>query len=86
MTLICYRDNIPSIQVKSWPLAASLWNSDCISGLVPTLFADNVEAASEALTNNPGKAHGDMAKFNKVILMPEDLSLSDAAAFLKKPR
>ncbi len=53
---------------------------------MPTLFADNVEAASEALTNNPGKAHGDMAKFNKVILMPEELSLSDAAAFLKKPR
>ncbi len=63
-----------------------MWNSDIISGLVPTLFADNPEAASEALHNHPGKAHGDVAKINKAFLIPEELELVEALAFLKKPR
>ncbi len=77
---------MPSIQIKQWPLSANMWNSDDIAGLVPTLFADNIEAATEALANHPGKAHSDVNKINKAILIPEELDLIEALAFLKKPR
>ncbi len=77
---------MPSIQVESWNLTASMWDSKHISGLVPTLFAESVAAATEALMSSPGKAHGDVAKINKAVFIPEELSLVEAVAFLKKPR
>ena len=67
-------------------VSANLWNSDDIAGLVPTLFAEDMEAAGGALDNHPGKAHGDVGKINKAILIPEELDLAEALALLKKPR
>lgn len=40
---ICYRDNIPTIHLASWPIRASLWDGDKVAGLVPTLFSPDIE-------------------------------------------
>jgi len=80
------RDNIPCVIIKTWPLAAPLFDSDIIAGVVPTLFAENPEAAIEAMKNNPGKAHNDVAKINKVFFIPEEVNIEEANAILKKPR
>ena len=39
--LLLYRDNIPMVEIAEWDLAAELFSGDPLTGLVPTLFAEN---------------------------------------------
>ena len=56
------------------------------AGLVPTLFSEQVEAALEAINNDPIKAHYDVGKANRLLFIPECLSLSEAVSIIKKLR
>jgi hypothetical protein len=38
-----FRDRVPTVLVKEWPLVCTMFNGDSIMGPVPTLFAENVE-------------------------------------------
>ena len=39
--LLFYRDNIPTVVIAEWDLAAELFSGDPLAGLAPTLFAEN---------------------------------------------
>ena len=39
--LLLFRDNIPTVVIAEWDLAAELFSGDPLAGLVPTLFAEN---------------------------------------------
>jgi hypothetical protein len=39
----CFRDRVPTVLVKEWPLVCTMFNGDSIMGPVPTLFAENIE-------------------------------------------
>jgi hypothetical protein len=46
--IFCFRDRVPTVLVKEWPLAlvpgpCTMFNGDSIMGPVPTLFAENIE-------------------------------------------
>ena len=77
---------MPAILLDSRSLAANLFEGDVLAGLVPTLFADDPDAAEQAITTDAAKAHWDINKINKVFMVPENISLKDAVSLLKKPR
>jgi len=80
------RDNIPCLIVGTWDLNAQLFDGDVAAGLVPTLFAEDSDAAIKAINADPLKIHGDIQKINRLLFTPEGLSLKDAISLLKKPR
>ena len=61
-----FSDNVPAILLDSRSLAANLFEGDVLAGLVPTLFADDPNAAERAITTDAAKAHWDINKINKV--------------------
>ena len=77
---------MPAILLESRSLAANLFEGDVLAGLVPTLFADDPDAAERAITSDTAKAHWDINKINKVFMVPENIGLKDAVSLLKKPR
>ena len=81
-----FSDNVPAILLDSRSLAANLFEGDVLAGLVPTLFADDPDAAERAITSDAAKAHWDINKINKVFMVPENIGLKDAVSLLKKPR
>ncbi len=81
-----YRDNIPTIHLKSWSLHASLFDKELAAGLVPTLFAEDPDSAVAMLNKDLVKGHADIMKINRIFFVAEQLILSDALALLKKPR
>ena len=81
-----FSDNVPAILLDSRSLAANLFEGDVLAGLVPTLFADDPNAAEPAITSDAAKAHWDINKINKVFMVLENISLKEAVSLLKKPR
>ncbi len=72
--------------LESWPLSATMWDGDILAGPVPTLFAEDADLSSEAITSDPARAHGDLAKLYRAFFMPEHVPLPDAVELLRKPR
>lgn len=70
----------------TWPLEATTFNGDSTAGPVPTLFAEDVEGASEAINSNPARAHADIQRLARVFYMPEILTPTEATQLVKKPR
>ena len=81
-----FRDNVPTIRVHTWPLAAMLFDNDILGGPVPTLFGDDDDTNLAAIQSDPSMAHWDLNKIARIFLMPESLDLQEAIQFLKKPR
>jgi hypothetical protein len=81
-----YRDNVPTQLVGSWPLTCNMFDGEVLAGPVPTLFAESVEEALEAITADPTKAHYDISKIHRMFFMPEHVDLETAIAMVKKPR
>jgi len=77
---------VPSVLLWETELEAEMWDNETLGGLVPTLFADNTEAARTAFLENRAKAHSDLLKLMKGLYMPELISMTEAAAMVKKPR
>ncbi len=46
----CFRDRVPTVLVKEWPLVCTMFNGDSIMGPVPTLFAENIEVIIQHYT------------------------------------
>jgi hypothetical protein len=80
------RDNVPAICLGQWSLDADLFDGDEQAGPVPTLFAEDMEAALEGLNRNVARAHADIQKLSRVFFMPEVVDLEEALAIVKKPR
>jgi len=72
--------------LSNWPISASMFDGDVAAGPVPSLFSDDPEATTRAISGNPAKAHHDVQKLAKVFLAGETVRLSDCSALLKKPR
>jgi hypothetical protein len=83
--LLC-RDNVPTIELATWSAEARLFNGDDTAGPVPTFFSDEMEAAKEAMMDNPRRVHQDLQRLMKMFIMPETVSLEEAIAIVKKPR
>jgi hypothetical protein len=72
--------------LAQWPLEASLYDGDIAAGPIPTLFAEDIEAATENVSANPATAHADVQRMARVFFMPETLSKAEAVQLVKKPR
>ena len=72
--------------LSSWDLEAALYDGEAAAGPIPTLFAEDAEAAMEAISSNPVKAHGDLQRMMKIFFMPETASPEEAVSMIKKPR
>jgi len=54
--------------------------------MIPTLFAEDPEAARTAISADPVKAHYDINRINRAFIMPEHLLMREALQLLKKNR
>ena len=81
-----FSDNIPVMMLKSWPAESVLFDGDIMAGPVPSLFSENPESSPAGIMAEPRKAHWDLMKICRLLIMPEIMSLEDALAFIKKPR
>jgi hypothetical protein len=52
---LCYRDNLPAVDVKTWYLHAHMFDGDAAAGPVPILFIANPEAAAAAIEAEPAE-------------------------------
>ena len=77
---------MPAILLKEWDLEANMWEGESTAGLVPTLFADNVQDARTAFMENTAKSHADILKLARSLFMPELIDMEEAKALVKKPR
>jgi hypothetical protein len=77
---------VPTIGVATWPAEARLFAGEDTAGPVPTLFTEDIDAASEAIMGNARRAHQDMQRLMRMFLMPELVSLEEALPLIKKPR
>ena len=84
--LTLYRDNVPTIHIKTWSLAATLFEGEVAGGPVPTLFAADPEVAKAAISADVLKAHWDVNKMSRVLMEGESVNLKEAVALMKKPR
>ena len=57
-----HRDNLPTVEAKTWYLHAHTFDGDLAAGPVPLLFANNPEVATAAINSDPAKAHFDLSK------------------------
>lgn len=80
------RDTTPTIRLRDWSLRAALFDGDVAAGLVPTLFAANIQAAEAAIKKDPVKAHYDINRINRALIMPEHVQYREALQLLKKHR
>ena len=84
--LFLFRDNVPAMLLSSWNLDATMFEGDQVAGPIMTLFAEDVEATTAAITANPAKAYADYQRIVRAFFMPETVDSSDAEAIVKKPR
>ena len=84
--IFLFRDNVPAVLLASWNLDAAMFEGDKVAGPVMTLFAEDVEATTTAITANPAKAYADYQRIVRGFFMPETVDNSDAEAIVKKPR
>ena len=63
-----------------------MWDGDVIAGPVPTMFADDAEAAAANLLKEVRKTHGDLQRFSRLFGVVEHMDIDKAVALLKKPR
>ncbi len=81
-----FSDNLPIVKLKTWPLAADLFDCDIMKGPVPTLFADTPDEAEAAITAAPIRAHSDLQRMMRCFFMAESLEPAAALKMLKSPR
>ena len=80
------RDNIPTIRLECWSMAASLYDGEKASGPTPVMFASEPEVAYDAVESDLAKIHHDIMRINKSFLIFEHINLKAAAGVIKKPR
>ncbi len=81
-----FSDNVLTICLAKWPLEATMWDRDEIAGPVPTLFTEDVESATAAITKDVARAQQDLARISRVFFIPEHVNMAKAALLVKKPR
>ena len=80
------RCNVPVICLGSWDLEADLMDDDILSGTVPVLFADDVQAAETALQNDPALLRRGVENLQRMFFTPEHLDKEEAYKVIRKPR
>jgi hypothetical protein len=81
-----FSDILPTIHLQKWPLEATLFDGLFLLGPVPTLFAEDPQATEASLKSNPEKVHYDLSRIARLLHSGETLNLTEACAFVKKPR
>ena len=77
---------MPTVLVWESELQAEMWDNEILGGLVPTLFAEDIDTARTSFLADKKKAHADLLKMERLLFMPETISLEEAKAVVKKPR
>jgi hypothetical protein len=80
------RDRVPAVMLAEWNLTCEMFDSDVISGPVPTLFSDRPKAAKAALCNDPEKVFQDLGKILRKLLIHEYVPPAAGWAIVLKPR
>jgi hypothetical protein len=50
-----YRDNVPTIELATWPMEASLFEGETTAGPLPVCFSEDPDSSVEALFMNTKK-------------------------------
>jgi hypothetical protein len=74
------------IELACWQLGCALFDGDLAAGPIPTLFSEDPTSTLENIKKGCQKAHHDFQRAAKAFMMPELVSLEEAAQLLKKPR
>lgn len=77
---------MPTVKLATWPMRCELFDGDLLDGPVPTLFTEDAEAAKNAISTAPEKAHWDIQKMLRSFILPEHVTVVEAAKIVKKPR
>ena len=77
---------MPTQLIQSWPAETLLFDGELMAGPVATLFSQDPDEAAKGIKLDPLKAHWDLMKISRRLIMAEHTSGEEAAAILKKPR
>jgi hypothetical protein len=77
---------VPTVELNTWSLGATLFEGEIAAGPVPVLFSEDPEASQAALESGTLKAHGDLQKIARTFFMPETVQLEEALNLVKRPR
>jgi len=81
-----FSDNIASMSLQSWDLDTNQFDGELLAGPIPTLFSEDVATSTTNIMANPLKAHWDLSKIAKCFVMPENITMQEALAYIKKPK
>jgi hypothetical protein len=77
---------VPTVLLVEWNLTCEMFDGDVISGPVPTLFSDRLDAAKAALGNDLEKAFQDLGKILRKLVIHEYIPPAAGWAIVLKPR
>ena len=72
--------------LQSWDLDTNQFDGELLAGPITTLFSEDAETSTTNIMANPLKAHWDLSKIAKCFVMPENLTMQEAMAYIKKPK
>jgi len=83
---LLFSDNIASMSLQSWDLDTNQFDGELLAGPIPTLFSEDAATSATNIMANPLKAHWDLSTIAKCFVMPENLIMQEAIAYIKKPK
>ena len=86
ITINDFRDNVPVMNIQTWPLDGALYEGEATAGLIPTYFSEDPVAAKEAIATNIPRSHKDYQRLTKAFFMPETIGQAEALQIVRKPR
>ncbi len=72
--------------VAEWDVTAMLLDGSELSGMMPTLFAENPAAAEVAFHADPGNGRRDVDRLNRSLFQAEVVDGEEAIQICRKPR
>jgi|688.fasta_scaffold187548_2 hypothetical protein len=72
--------------VAEWDVTAMLLDGSDLSGMMPTLFAENPAAAEVAFHADPGNGRRDVDRLNRSLFQAEVVDGEEAIQICRKPR
>ena len=61
-----FRDNVPVMNIQTWPLEGALYEGEATAGLIPTYFSEDPEAAKEAIATNIPRSHKSIGSLENI--------------------
>jgi len=83
ITSFFLKDNIPCIVVGQWDVEAPLFDDDTISGVIPTLFAEEPGVADIAFSTDRLNTRKDVEQLQRHLFQPEVYNIHFSPLYTK---